>query len=124
MTMGKLTTNGAELANKVLAGRVLATGASQPVSVFPTSNPLIFSFSGDWNLTLWAGAAAGGTVVLERSFDGGTTWAACTMSGASVPLVIAASSALTEVIREPEAGVLYRINCTAFTAAFDWRASQ
>lgn len=112
--MGKLTASGSDQASKVVTGRILATGASQPT----------FSFSGLWNLTLWAGPAAGGTVVLERSFDGGTTWATCTQSGAPVPLVVAASSGLTEMVREPEAGVLYRINCTAFTAAFDWRASQ
>lgn len=116
--MGKLTTGGTEQASKVVTGRVLATGASQPL------NNATFSFSGEWNLTLWAGAAAGGTVILERSFDGGATWAACTQSGAPVLLVVAASSGVTEVMHEPESGVLYRVNCTAFTGAFDWRASQ
>lgn len=116
--MGKLTTTATDQASKVVTGRILATGASQP-----TANA-IFSFSGDWNLTVWAGAAAGGTVVLERSFDGGTTWAACTQAGAAVALVVGASAGVTELMREPESGVLYRLNCTSFTAAFDWRASQ
>lgn len=52
------------------------------------------------------------TVDLERSFDG-TNWVICAnpdMTDASYSAPISFS------VDEPEAGVLYRLNCTAYTS--------
>lgn len=53
-----------------------------------------------------------GTVQIERSFDNGATWQPCTRDGATVTFTGAAS----EVLVEPEQGVLYAVNCTAYTS--------
>lgn len=57
-----------------------------------------------YNLTVWGTFVA--TVQLQRSFDEGTTWS----------LVKEVSAAYDGVGIEPEAGVLYRFVCTAFTS--------
>lgn len=46
------------------------------------------------------------TVVLQRSFDNGSTWNA----------VKSYSADASEMGEEAEAGVLYRFNCTAYTS--------
>lgn len=112
--MGKPSANATDQARRRVSGTISASGASADT----------FTMSGDWNLTMWAGAAAGGVVKLQRSFDGGSNWMDCTAGGAIVALSVPASSSVSEVIREPEDGVLYRLNCTTFTATFSWRASQ
>lgn len=55
-----------------------------------------------------------GTVVLEKSYDGGTTWV-----GTQIPFTTTAVSTTTVKsfqVFEPEVGVLYRSNCTAYTS--------
>jgi hypothetical protein len=111
--MGKASSNGPDEADRVLEGQIVATGATPSIAL-----------TGTFNLSLWSGSGAGGTAVLQRSFDGGTTWLNCTQLGVLVSLVLAASSSISEVIDSPEAAVLYRLNCAAFTAAFSYRISQ
>lgn len=47
-----------------------------------------------------------GTVLLERSFDGGTTWHTYATHTANVE----------DKVPESEEGVLYRLNCSAYTS--------
>lgn len=51
-----------------------------------------------------------GTVVLERSFDDGSNWKTIKTYTADVE----------ENAFEPATGVLYRLNCTAYTADIDY----
>lgn len=67
-------------------------------------------FSGRFNLHLEGPFV--GTVVVDRSFNGGTSFASLTNLGAAVSFTGPAS----EILEAPEAGVLYRLRCTAFTS--------
>lgn len=74
---------------------------------------------GRFNLTLSGTFVA--TVRLERSFDAGSTWHPCTVLGRSQNFTAPCS----EVVRETEAGVQYRLNCTAYTSGtVTYRLSQ
>jgi hypothetical protein len=53
-----------------------------------------------------------GTVVIERSFDSGTTFVPVLRSGTAVSYTVPS----TEVFEEPEAGVQWRVRCSAFTS--------
>lgn len=63
-----------------------------------------------------------GIARLERSFDAGVTWFAATFADGTVAAwSVPASTGWSE----PESGVLYRLNCTAFTSGpIAWRLSQ
>lgn len=76
-----------------------------------------FESAGDVNLSLTGAFAA--TVRLERSFDAGAAWEAVTyIDGTPLTWTVPISTTLTE----PEANVLYRFNCTAFTSGpIGWR---
>ena len=90
---------GQELAPHVQVSTLTATGAGAAIGL-----------CGDFNASVWGSFVA--TVQLERSFDGGTNWLPCTRAG--VP--VAFSLPFTDVVSEPEAGVLYRLNCTSYTS--------
>lgn len=71
---------------------------------------------GDFNVTL-GGTAPVGTVKLEKSFDNGVNWFDVSRDNAGNAASYALSS--TEMafqMSEPEIGVLYRANCTAYTS--------
>lgn len=73
-----------------------------------------------FNLSLWGTFVA--SVQLERSFDGGTTWLPLTANGTQIYKFTAPCS---EGGDETEAGVLYRLNCTAYTSGtVNYRLSQ
>lgn len=65
---------------------------------------------------------ASATIQLERSFDGGLTWIVCNIGGAGTPASyqFGGSGGLTApvsfVVAEPEKGVAYRLNCTAYSS--------
>lgn len=102
-------------ANFVVSGNLAVVGQSAPFAIY-----------GAFNLAIWAGAPPatngvwGGSIQLEKSFDGGTTWMVVGIGGAGqgaiyvgatqngVPVCISGS--------EPEKGVLYRVNLTSLTA--------
>lgn len=86
-------------ANVVLTGTLAATGTSP-----------LFCFYGAFNVSLWGTWSA--TVVLNRSFDGGTTWLTRTDALGSGSYTANTSFR----IAEPEKGVLYQISCTAYTS--------
>lgn len=58
----------------------------------------------------------GGTVQLERTFDGGATWLLCNAGGAGTPAQYANTTPISLVVGEPERGVSYRLNCIAYTS--------
>ena len=73
-----------------------------------------------FNVSLW-GTFSGGAQ-LERSFDGGTTWLPITAAGTQLYKWTGPAS---EVVDEAEYGVLYRLNCTAYTSGtINYRISQ
>lgn len=63
------------------------------------------------------------TVQLERSFDNGGTWFVCSSDAAGTPASWTAPFSV--VGEEPTQGVLYRLNCTAYTSGtVTYRISQ
>ena len=105
--MGRPSNNATEreLARSVLSGSFAATGAS------PAANNI--ELAGIAHLTL-SGTFVG-TVVLERSFDGGTTWfpAFHTNGGAAISFT---APVCMPIACGDELGVLHRLNCTAYTS--------
>lgn len=53
-----------------------------------------------------------GTVVLERSFDGGTNYIPVLRNGTAISYTAPAS----EVMYDPEGDVIYRLRCSAYTS--------
>ena len=94
----------------VIQGSFTGTGTSAAVSIVGAFN---FRLAGTFVAT----------VKLERSFDGGSTWAVVSknIDGQEA----AYTAAVDAVGNEPEAGVTYRWTCTAFTSGqIDYRISQ
>ncbi len=62
------------------------------------------------------------TIQLERSFDGGKTWIVCNSGGSLAKWT--GGSPVSLSFGEPERGVLYRLNCTAYSSGtVNWRIS-
>ena len=103
--------SGTEAAARVLSGSV--TNGSL------NGNPVYIS--GNFNVSVWWSAFVG-TLVLERSFDAGTTFLPVTFSdGTPVSFTAVASGTWSE----PESGMLYRIRCSAWTSGTaNWQISQ
>ena len=85
-----------------VTGTFTATGQSASFPPFAGS---------DFNVSLWGTFVA--SIQLERSFDNGTTWLPVTAGGSALYAFTAPAS---EIATEPEQGVIYRWNCTAFTS--------
>lgn len=99
-----------DLANAVVSGAFTGTGQSGLFTCWGPFNLLLYGNSGPNGS--WAG-----TVRLERSFDGGTTWIVCGIGGAGQQASwtgVGANSDVSVVVGEPEKGVVYRLNCTAY----------
>jgi hypothetical protein len=108
--MGKRNTVANDEAVEVLSGSFAATGTS-------ASRALWSGF----NIVLWGTFV--GTVNVERSFDGGTTFVPVARDSAGTAMTFTAPGSLS--ISEPERGVLYRLNCTAWTSgSISYRLSQ
>lgn len=105
---------GADLARAVVSGSFTATGQSGGFRVAP---------GGEFNISLTGTAVA--SVQLERSFDEGVTWCALYAGGVQLYVWSFSSTNLSEIAEEPERGVLYRLNCTAYTSGtLNYRLSQ
>lgn len=91
-----------------IAGTFVATG--QSASFAPGVDPRGTN-GGAFNVTLSGTFVA--TVKLQRSFDNGTNWHDLTAVGTAIA---AFTTAVSEVWVEPEAGVIFRLNCTAYTS--------
>lgn len=89
-----------DMANAVVQGTFTATGLSP-----------LFGFYGPFNVSVWG--TFSGTVLLTRSFDGGTTWLPRTDTPSGNGSFTAPASF---AISEPEKGVLYQLDCSAFVS--------
>lgn len=108
--MGKRSTAANDEALEVLGGTFAATGTSTAKALW-----------GDFNVAIWGTFAA--TVAVERSFDGGTTFVPVARDTSGTAASFTAATSLS--ISEPEKGVLYRLNCTAYTSGtVNYRLSQ
>lgn len=95
-------------AANALTGTLTATGQSAGVIV-----------RGDFNVTFTGTFSA--TIQVERSFDSGSSWSPLTALGTGFTF----SGPATEIFSEPEFGVKYRVNCTAYTSGtISYRISQ
>jgi len=67
-----------------------------------------------FNVTIWGNWQ--GALQLNRSFDGGTTW---------IPVDTSLIQNVSKVYVEPEAGVMYQLDCTGFVnGPVNYRISQ
>lgn len=112
------------------------------ISAFPTlttpdkNNPGQFTFARTANAILTSGAdnaasftGAGvvfnGTLQLERSFDGGSTWLVCNVGSGGTLAQYSAGTPVNLTFGEPEKNVLYRLNCIAYVSGnINYRISQ
>jgi hypothetical protein len=76
-----------------VSGQFTGTGASSDVALY-----------GKFNVSVQGFGSA--TVALQRSFDGGSTW----------NTVESYTSGTDKVGEEPEVGILYRLDCTAYSS--------
>lgn len=108
--MGQPIGGGADTANPLVVGTFTAAGDSAAAV-----------FYGRFNVSLWGTFA--GTVQLQRSFDGGTTWLPV-----SYPLTgdaLSWTAAVSTTVEEPEHLVAYRLACTVYTSGtVNYRLSQ
>lgn len=136
--MGKLTATGNEFACLVVSGIFTATGQSGAAlsgtgtgkngdghdqsPVGGTANAATpQGFYHDFNFALWGTFSA--TVQLEKSFDAGITWLVCCKDNNGTAASYTGAINLSGF--EPEYGVLYRWNCTAYTSGtVNYRISQ
>jgi hypothetical protein len=100
--MAKRNTTSPDEARSVVTAALTATGATGS-SAF---------FLGGINVAVWGTFA--GTVQIERSFDGGSTWLVLDQDLTGTDLTFTAPKSL--IVEEVESAVLYRANCTAFTS--------
>lgn len=108
--MGKRTSTGNDEALEILSGTFTATGQSGTKVLW-----------GKFNVSLWGTFV--GTVQIERSFDGGVTWLPASKDTSGT--VASYTAPMTVVCEEPERGVNFRLNCTAFTSGtINYRVSQ
>ena len=108
--MGKPSAGASDLASLVSTGSFTGTGTSAPVLV-----------KGSFNFVVWG--TFSGSVALERSPDGGTTWINCSTDAGGTPNAVAVPTSVR--CFEPESGILYRVNCGTFASGtINWRISQ
>lgn len=96
-------------ANAVVTGVFAATGHSATFVCWGPFNVVLYGDSGPNGS--WAG-----TVRLERTFDGGTTWVVCGLGGDGTQAEWSTGKDVSVVAGEPEKGVGYRLNCTVHTS--------
>lgn len=136
--MGKIATTGNEAASVVVSGTFTATGqsgnattgfgwgksggeGSQSPSGGSPGLSVSPAFFRDFNFALWGTFV--GTVQLEKSFNGGTTWLVCCEDNSGTAAAYTGSVNLSGY--EPEYDVIYRWNCTAYTSGtVNYRISQ
>lgn len=105
-----------DLANAYVGGRFTGTGQSPTFSAYGSFNVVLWGNSGPmgpWN----------GTVRLEKTFDGGTTWVVQSIDQAAGSQASWTSAGtpgfpgldVATTFREVELGVGYRLNCIVFS---------
>lgn len=98
-------------ANAVISGNFTASGVSSAFVIYGAFNAFLWGNGGPngaWN----------GTVQLERSFDGGTTWLVCGVGGGGTQAVYTTATGADVSIggAECERGMAYRWHCTNFVS--------
>lgn len=103
-----------ELSQNQVVKQFTTTSATPATGISPVFKPNIdarSSRAGYFNVSVY-GSFTTATVVLERTFDGGTTWlAAYDEAGNAISFTAAGSKR----VRELEDGVYYRLRCSVFT---------
>lgn len=99
---------GSDIASKVRSGSFSVTGQSTGCA-----------FNGDFNVSIWGTFT--GSIIPERSFDGGINWLPFSYIDGSA---ISWSAPMSVTIEEFEQGVQWRLNCTLSSGAANWRISQ
>lgn len=100
------------MTQQTVAGTFGSTGQSATFIPMPSSPFAHERGTGYFNFTLWGTFSA--TVQLERSFNAGTTWHAVSKDAAG--LAASYTAPMSVVALEPEHGVVYRLNCTAWAS--------
>lgn len=77
-----------------------------------TANGNAFTPGGCFNVSVYGTFV--GTVVLERSFDAGTTWVPVLRPSTGTAVSYTAPS--SEVLGEPEKAASHRLRCSAYTS--------
>lgn len=133
------TLNGATIVSPYFASGTTVTGYDETARTLTTSNAptgltgdvdnFLFEFRPTGNAIVTTGAVAStftgagvlfnATVNLERSFDGGQTWVLCNSGGAGFIAQFVGDGSSTGApisvaFGDPEAAMLYRINCTVY----------
>lgn len=96
-------------ANAVVSGSFTATGVSPCFAVWGNFNIFIYGSggpNGNWV----------GSVQLERSTNAGVAWVVAGVGGAGQAIYSTSNTDVSIEAFEPEAGVIYRLHCTAYTS--------
>jgi hypothetical protein len=83
-----------------------------------TTSPF-WAFYGYFNVTL--GGTFSATTVLQKSFDGGSTWVTAAYPQTNV--LVSFTAPIGIILFEPERGVLYQLSCTYTSGTVNWRMS-
>lgn len=96
------------------------TGTGQSASYIPKASVYNQTHLTKFNWSIWGTFV--GTVVLEKSFDNGTTWIQAFDQNGNA---LSTTAPKTIIVEEPEDGVLYRARCSAFTSGtINYRMSR
>lgn len=96
-------------ANAVVSGAFTVAGQS---AIFMPWGPFnIFIYGSGGPNGAWAG-----TVRLERTFDGGTTWIVCGIGGDGTQAIWSTGTDVSFIAGECEKGMGYRLNCSVYTS--------
>lgn len=117
---------GAGLTVQAIAGSaaVQLSAPATPANPQGQQQPFQFQLTGsavtggaDANATFTgASVTFSGTVQLERTFDGGSTWLPANIGGSGLMAQYSAGTPVNLAFGEPEQGVLYRWNCLNFVS--------
>jgi len=99
------------LASGVASVSGTITSQSQTVGPFIPAAGRNFNATG-YGASMGVNASLGGTIVVERSIDGGTTFLPLTGAGSPVALF---TTVFSEQMQESQVGVSYQFLCTGFT---------
>jgi hypothetical protein len=109
--MGKATSTAPDTAVALATAALTALNQTTPVCI-PR---------GPFNIAIWGTFTA--TVVVEVSFDGGTTWIPLLWD--PVPTALSFTAPASLVLVQPEQDVQVRLRCSAYTSgAINARVSQ
>ena len=124
--MGVPLGGSSDTANPLITGTITATAlVTQPIAA-STGTSAASAFLGGFNLAMWGTFA--GTILVEKTYDAGTTWVPVSQDAAGTPASYILSLTATGInltLCEVETQVAWRIRCTAFTSGtLNYRLSQ